>query len=86
MRYQEHTAQHIPKSESDSRRLNFANLIQPLKNDMTFLVCILIVQEVITVFLCRIQTIDLNFCLSPDLFVLDGLIRPLLHIKTPNVP
>ena len=36
MRYQEHSAEHIRKSESDSRRLNFANLIQPLKNDMTF--------------------------------------------------
>ena len=52
---------------------------------MTFLVCALIVQEIITVFLCHIETIDLNICLSPDLFVLDGLISPLLHIKTSNV-
>ena len=50
MRHQEHSGHHIRKSESDSRRLNFANLIQPLKNDMTFLVCIRIVQEVLTVF------------------------------------
>ena len=50
MRYQEHSARHIRKSESDSRRLILTNLIQPLKNDMTFLVCIRIVQEVLTVF------------------------------------
>ena len=54
MRYQEHSAQHIRKTESDSRTLNLTSLIQPLKNDMTFLVCIRIVQEVITVFLCYI--------------------------------
>ena len=50
MRCQEHSAQHIRKLESDSRRLNFTNVKQPLKNDMTFLVCIRIVQEVLTVF------------------------------------
>ena len=51
MRYKEHSAQHIRKSESDSRRLNFTNSVnQPLKNDMTCLVCIRIVQEVLTVF------------------------------------
>ena len=54
MRYQEHSVRHIRKSVPDLRRLNFTNLIQPLKNDMTFLVCIRIVQEVITVFLCHI--------------------------------
>ena len=61
MRHQEHSGQHIRKSESDSRRLNFANLIQPLKNDMIFLVCIRIVQEVITVFLCYILLFDLYY-------------------------
>ena len=54
MHCQEHSARHIRKSESDSRRLIFTYLIQALKNDMTFLVCIRIVQEVITVFLCYI--------------------------------
>ena len=54
MRYQEHSVRHIRKSVPDLRKLNFTNLIQPLKNDMTFLVCIRIVQEVITVFLCHI--------------------------------
>ena len=57
MRYEEHSARNIRKSVPDSRRLNFTNLIQALKNDMTFLVCIRIVQEVITVFLCHILTI-----------------------------
>ena len=50
MRYQEHSEQHIRKTESDSRTLNLTSLIQPLKNDVTFLVCIRIVQEVLTVF------------------------------------